>query len=78
MQELMKHPYHSSKICILIFAEKPGTGVFLMKEKAKLYKVPKDRVSHMLSKRLSSEEQTNDIGMMETNVADKRKNLGGG
>ena len=78
MQELMKHPCHSSKICILIFVEKPGTGVFLMKEKAKLYKVPKDRVSHMLSKRLSSEEQKNDIGMMEANVADKRKNLGGG
>lgn len=56
MQELMKHPYHSSKIFMLILAEKPGTGVFLMKESAKLYKVPKDRVSHMLSKRLSNEE----------------------
>ena len=33
-----------------------------MKEKAKLYKVPKDRVSHMLSKRLSGEEHKNDIG----------------
>jgi hypothetical protein len=32
----------------------------------------------MLSKRLSGEEQKNDVGMMEANVADKRKNLGGG
>ena len=74
----MKHPYHSSKICILIFAEKPGTGVFLMKEKAKLYKVSKDRVTHLLSKRLNGEEQKNDVGMMEANVGEKRKNLGGG
>ena len=35
-QELMKHPYHSSNISILIDLEKPGTGIFLMKEKAKL------------------------------------------
>ena len=78
MQELMKHPYHSSKICILIFAEKPDTGVFMMKEKAKFYKVSKDRVTNLLSKRLSGKEQKNDVGMMEANVADKRKNLGGG
>jgi hypothetical protein len=32
----MKHPYHSSKLSILIDLEKPGTGIFLMKEKAKL------------------------------------------
>jgi hypothetical protein len=35
-QELMKHPYHKSKLSILINLEKPGTGIFLMKEKAKL------------------------------------------
>ena len=35
-QELMKHPYHSSKILIVDLLEKPGTGIFLMKEKAKL------------------------------------------
>ena len=38
LQELMKHPYHSSKISSMIFIEKPGTGIFLMKERAKLYK----------------------------------------
>lgn len=36
--ELMKHPYHSSNINWLTFIEKPGTGIFLMKESAKLYK----------------------------------------
>lgn len=35
-QELMKHPYHSSKKVIFDFIEKPGTGIFLMKERAKL------------------------------------------
>ena len=37
-QELMKHPYHSSKLLWIDFLEKPGIGVFLMKESAKLYK----------------------------------------
>ena len=37
-QELMKHPYHSSKHMMLTLIEKPGMGIFLMKEKAKLQK----------------------------------------
>ena len=35
---LNKHPYHSSKQHCVNFVEKPGTGIFLMKEHAKLYK----------------------------------------
>ena len=34
---LNKHPYHSSKKNIVNHVEKPGTGIFLMKEHAKLY-----------------------------------------
>ena len=34
MAELQKHPYHSSKLFLLILIEKPGTGIFLMKESA--------------------------------------------
>ena len=34
MAELQKHPYHSSKCLMLILVEKPGTGIFLMKESA--------------------------------------------
>jgi hypothetical protein len=41
MKELMKHPYHSSKIILLISIEKPGTGIFLIRESAKLYKAHK-------------------------------------
>jgi len=51
-QELMKHPYHSSKCFNLILIEKPGTGIFLMKEHAKLYKSQTQRIVHTLSKRL--------------------------
>ena len=36
--EIEKHPYHSSKLLILKLIEKPGTGIFLMKESAKLYR----------------------------------------
>ena len=37
-EELTKHPYHSSKQHNVYLVEKPGTGIFLMKEHAKLYK----------------------------------------
>lgn len=58
LAELQKHPYHSSKIWMLTFIEKPGTGIFLMKERAKLYKPQTERKTHAISKRLSG------IGMM--------------
>jgi hypothetical protein len=38
MEELMKHPYHSSKVLLVTFIERAGTGIFLMKERAKVYK----------------------------------------
>ena len=43
MAELQKHPYHSSKYFRLTFIEKPGTGIFLMKESSKLYRPHKER-----------------------------------
>ena len=39
LKELTAHPYHSSKNNSLTPVEKPGTGIFLMRERAKLYKV---------------------------------------
>ena len=55
MKELTKNPYYSSKILKLIFIGKPGTGIFLMKESAKLYKAHKQRSSFTLSKRLADD-----------------------
>jgi hypothetical protein len=52
MAELQKHPYHSSKLWLLIHIEKPGTGIFLMKESAKLYRPHKEREQRKLAKRL--------------------------
>ena len=52
MAELLKHPYHSSKFWLLIHLEKPGTGIFLMKESAKLYRPQKEREKKKLAKRL--------------------------
>ena len=46
MQELQKHPYHSSKSLNLILLEKPGTAIFLMKEKANLVKQHRERKVH--------------------------------
>jgi hypothetical protein len=52
MAELQKHPYHSSKLLLLILVEKPGTGIFLMKESAKLHRPQKEREKKKLAKRL--------------------------
>lgn len=78
LQELMKHPYHSSKCLRMICVEKPGTGIFLMKENAKLYKSQKARTQHMLSKRLSHEEEKQGEGMEIVGEAQKKKKLADG
>ena len=52
MAELQKHPYHSSKLSLLMLIEKPGTGIFLMKESSKLYRPHKEREPRKLAKRL--------------------------
>jgi hypothetical protein len=38
LKELTAHPYHSSKFVLIKYVGKPGTGIFLMRERAKLYK----------------------------------------
>jgi hypothetical protein len=78
MAELEKHPYHSSNHTLLIVIEKPGTGIFLMKERSKLYRPHKEREKRSLSKRLHgmmSGSQDNKNAGSNTN---KRLNLGGG
>ncbi len=57
MAELQKHPYHSSKIFKLTLVEKPGTGIFLMKESSKLYRPQKEREKRKLTKRLGDPPQ---------------------
>jgi hypothetical protein len=76
--ELMKHPYHSSKQPALNLVEKPGTGIFLMKESAKLYKQQRKRTSHTLSKRLQQEEVKEGDLMQDDGVAEKKKKLADG
>ena len=75
VQELTKHPYHSSKQHVTDLVEKPGTGIFLMKEHAKLYR---QRTVHTLSKRLQHEEVKDDELMRDVGGADKKKKLGDG
>ena len=78
MAELQKHPYHSSKLSILTYIEKPGTGIFLMKERAKLYKPQTDRKVHTLSKRLSSGTSIMASSESNSGAQNKRPNLGSG
>lgn len=53
LKELTKHPYHSSKILLFTCVEKAGTDIFLMRERAKLYKAQTNRKNFTLSKRLN-------------------------
>lgn len=78
MEDLMKHPYHSSKYLLIIVVERAGTGIFLMKERAKVYKAQSSRVSHPLSKRLQAEEEKQGEPPGNGPPAEKRKKLADG
>ena len=62
----------------MMFLEKPGAGIFLMKENAKLYKEQKDRKAYFLSKRLHPEEEKMEDIPENMPGADKKKKLGDG
>ena len=76
--ELTKHPYYSSKTSALIHPEKPGTGIFLMKERAKLVKLPKKRLSHQLSKKITDPAYAGEERKQSEPNPDKRLNQGKG
>ena len=78
MQELQKHPYHLSKSLSVTLIERAGTGIFLMKKKAKLVKQQRERTVHQLGKRLQAEEAKGDGMEDEVNEAEKKKKLGDG
>jgi hypothetical protein len=78
MAELQKHPYHSSKLLLLILLEKPGTGIFLMKESAKLHRPQKEREKKKLAKRLWAPSEASNDDRKAGGAQNKRQNLGGG
>jgi hypothetical protein len=78
MAELQKHPYHSSKLFLLILVEKPGTGIFLMKESAKLHRPQKEREKKKLAKRLWAPSEASNDDKKPGGAQNKRQNLGGG
>ena len=63
LEELLKHPYHSRKLLRLTSIGKPGTGVYLLRESAKVSRQMKDRKMFTLSKRLGHEEEKEDVLM---------------
>ena len=73
MEELMKHPYHSSKSIDLTYLGKPGTGIFLMKERAKVYKSQSSRAKYELSKRLKPEEEKEGSNIRDPAGGEKRR-----
>ena len=75
LEELMKHPYHSRKLFCIIPVGKPGTGVYLLRESAKVSKEIKNRRMVTLSKRLNAEEEKEDANMAGSSQPEKRKKL---
>ena len=78
MAELQKHPYHSSRLLLFILIEKPGTGIFLMKESAKLYRPHKEREQRKLAKRLGGPSAGSSDSRQPNGAQSKRQNLGDG
>jgi len=78
MAELQKHPYHSSKLLLLILVGKAGTGIFLMKESSKLYRPHKEREQRQLAKRLGGPSGGSSDSRVPQGQQNKRQNLGDG
>ena len=57
---------------------KPGTGIFLLKERAKLQREPQERKTFTLSKRLCRELGAAEEQKQNSHGAEKTVNLGGG
>ena len=53
IKDLTNHPFNSSKIMILIFIEKPGKAIYLMKQRSKLVRSKRSSKKHPIKKRLS-------------------------
>jgi len=62
----------------LYVIEKRGTGIYLMKEKAKIHREHKNKAVHHISKRLASQISSLEEAKQDGGVPEKRKNLGGG
>jgi len=73
LDELMKHPYHSRKLWRLTVIGKPGTGVYLLRESAKVSKEVKERKMFKLSKRLGVEEEKDQMMLIDGAAALKMK-----
>ena len=73
LEELMKHPYHSRKLSSVTCVGKPGTGVYLLRESAKVTKEIKNRRMVKISKRLGAEEAKDDGNASSSSAAAKFK-----
>jgi hypothetical protein len=58
--------------------EKPGTGIFLMKESSKLYRPHKEREQRKLAKRLGGPGAGSSDSRQPQGQQNKRQNLGDG
>jgi hypothetical protein len=73
LDELLKHPYHSSKLILLTCIEKPGTGVYLLRESAKVTKQMTGRKKFALSKRMHAELEREDVVMAPASSSNKQR-----
>ena len=63
---------------MLTILEKPGTGIFLMKESSKLYRPHKEWEKKKLTKRLGGSTASSSDSRGNQGAQNKRQNLGGG
>jgi hypothetical protein len=78
LQELIKHPFISSNIMLLIRIEKPGKAIYLIKERSRLVRSKKSHTKHELGSRLNHSIYKNEEMKDESQIIAKRKKLNDG
>ena len=78
LNELMKHPFISSKTHIIILIEKHGKGIFLMKSKSKTIRKERQQKTYPIGLKMTYEQRFEEEKQDSIANVVKRKKMGGG
>lgn len=73
LDELMKHPFISSKIFQITYTEKHGKGIFLMKSKSKTIRKERQQKSYQIGVKLTHQSHFEESKDSKPINATKRK-----
>ena len=77
-EELLKHPFISSNLESLILIETPGKGIYLMKQRAKIYKSRSNNKTYELGAKLACANLSHDDPKSDGSYITERRKLADG